>query len=77
MTANEISEIWGVICFFGLILSPVILWVVLMKAFGPKIARNHRKRQIEMAINLGMVDAMLQEEVVEEMVAKRLRERRR
>jgi hypothetical protein len=77
MTANEVSVMWGGIIFFGLIALMLGGSIWAIKTFGGRMARHQRKMQIETAIRMGMVDAHLQEEIVEEMVSQRLKDLRR
>lgn len=77
MTANEISVMWGGIIFFTILALALGGSIWVLKSLGPKVARHQRKMQVETAMRLGMVDAQLQEEIVEDMVAQRLREQGR
>lgn len=74
MSANEIGIMWGGIFFFGIIFLLIALSIWAIKTLGAKMARHQRKMQIETAIRLGMVDAQLQEEVVEDIVRARLKQ---
>lgn len=77
MTANEIGIMWGGIIFFAVIALIIGGSIWALKVLGPKLARHERKMKIETAIRTGMVDARLQEEVVQGIVAQRMKEQGR
>lgn len=76
MTANEISVMWGGIIFFTAITLALGGCIWALKVIGPKMARHQRKMQVETAMHLGMVDAQLQEEIVDDIVARRMKGQR-
>ncbi|MBO1267103.1 hypothetical protein [Arthrobacter cavernae] len=77
MSANEVGVMWGGIFFFAFVALALGGTIWAIKVIGPRLARHERKMKIETAIRTGMVDAQLQEEIVEDIVAQRLREQGR
>lgn len=77
MSANEIGIMWGGIIFFAVVALIIGGSIWAIKVIGPRLARHERKMKIETAIRTGMVDAQLQEEVVQGIVAQRMKEQGR